>query len=101
MRRLWPDDSVSQLCVTDSLRKLSGDDFDNIGPCFQAIYQESSWTEEQHGPVGAYSYGFLISVYGGYSYMQIFFDNTGKIAFRVRFSGNATWPAWHILDATR
>lgn len=92
-------DSVSRLCVSDALRKLEGNDFNTIGSCFQAIYQTESWTAEQHGPVGMNSYGFLLSTRGGDSNMQIFIDNTGKMAFRVRFSGNATWPAWNILNA--
>ena len=45
------------------------------------------------------NYGFLLSTRGGDSGLQIFIDNAGKIAFRVRFSGNATWPAWNILKA--
>lgn len=92
-------DSVSRLCVSDDLRRLEGNDFDTIGSCFQAVYQAESWTAEQHGPVGTNSYGFLLSTRGGDSNMQIFIDNTGKMAFRVRFSGNATWPAWNILNA--
>ena len=94
-------DSVSRLCVQNSIRKFSGDDFNDIGPCFQPIYQESSWTNEQHGPVGAHLYGFLISVHGGDSDMQIFVDSSGKISFRVRFSGNSTWPAWAIIGASK
>lgn len=92
-------DSVSRLCVSDDLRKLEGNDFDTIGNCFQAIHQATSWTAGQHGPVGTNAYGFLLSTRGGDSNMQLFIDNTGKIAFRVRFSGNATWPSWNILDA--
>ena len=85
--------------MSDDLRKLEGNDFDTIGNCFQAVYQATSWTAEQHGPVGTNRYGFLLSTRGGDSNMQIFIDNTGKMAFRVRFSGNATWPAWNILNA--
>lgn len=85
--------------MSDDLRKLEGNDFDTIGNCFQAIHQATSWTAGQHGPVGTNAYGFLLSTRGGDSNMQLFIDNTGKIAFRVRFSGNATWPSWNILDA--
>lgn len=94
-------DSVSQLCAADHLREFSGNDFNNIEPCFQAIYQESSWTKEQHGPVGANVYGFLISVNSGGSSMQIFVDTLGKIVFRVRFSGTEAWPEWSTLNATQ
>ena len=92
-------DSVSRLCMSDGLRKLEGNDFNTIGNCFQAIYQTTSWTAEQHGPVGLNTYGFLLSTMGGDSNLQIFIDNTGKVAFRVRFSGNANWPSWNVLKA--
>lgn len=94
-------DSVSRFCVSDDLRKLEGNNFDTIGNCFQAIYQATSWTAEQHGPVGLNNYGFLFSTRGGDSNLQIFIDNAGKIAFRVRFSGNATWPSWSIIGASK
>lgn len=92
-------DSVSRLCVNDDLRELDGNDFNNIGNCFRAVFQRSSWTEKQNGPVGMGTYGFLISTSGGDSELQIFIDNIGNIASRVRFSGNATWPSWKILNA--
>ena len=85
--------------MSDGLRKLEGNDFNTIGNCFQAIYQTTSWTAEQHGPVGLNTYGFLRSTMGGDSNLQIFIDNTGKVAFRVRFSGNANWPSWNVLKA--
>lgn len=85
--------------MSADLRKLEGNDLNTIGNCFQAIYQATSWTAEQHGPVGLNPYGFLFSTRGGDSDLQIFIDNTGKIAFRVRFSGNATWPSWNVLNA--
>lgn len=85
--------------MSDGLRKLEGNDFNTIGNCFQAIYQTTSWTAEQHGPVGLNTYGFLLSTRGGDSNLQIFIDNTGKVAFRVRFSGNANWPSWNVLKA--
>ena len=78
---------------------LEGTDFNTIGACFQAIYQATNWTEEQHGPVGTNPYGFLLSTNGGDSSIQIFIDNAGHVAFRVRFSGNADWPAWSVLKA--
>ncbi len=85
--------------MSDALCRLEGNDFNTIGNCFQAIYQATSWTAGQHGPVGTNAYGFLLSIGGGDSDLQIFIDNTGKMAFRMRFSGNATWPSWNILKA--
>lgn len=87
--------------MSDDQHKLEGNDFNSIGNCFQAIYQRTSWTAEQHGPVGLNNYGFLFSTSGGDSNLQIFIDNAGKIAFRVRFSGNATWPSWAIIGASK
>ena len=81
------------------MSELEGNDFDTIGNCFQAIYQRDGWTAEQHGPVGLNCYGFLFSTSGGNSDLQIFIDNKDGMAFRVRFSGNANWPAWTILKA--
>ena len=86
--------------MTSDLRKLDGDDFNTIGNCFQAVYQTKNWTSEQHGPVGTSSYGFLLSVNGGNSQMQIFVDNTSKLAFRVKFSGNANWGKWTVVTGS-
>ena len=85
--------------MSGDLRKLEGNDFNTIGNCFQAIYQTTSWTAEQHGPVGMNTYGFLLSTNGGNSNLQIFIDNMGRMAFRVRFSGNANWSSWAVLKA--
>ena len=94
-------DSVSQLLVSKDVRELDGNDFNAIGTCFQAIYQRNGWKAEQHGPIGTSSYGFLFSAQGGNSDIQIFVDNAGNIAFRVRFSGNADWPNWAIVGASK
>lgn len=83
------------------MRDLDGNDFNSIDNCFQAVYQRTSWTAGQNGPVGMNTYGFLFSTKGGDSNLQIFIDNMGKIAFRVRFSGNATWPSWAIIGASK
>lgn len=32
--------------------------------------------------------------------MQIFIDNLQKLAFRVRFSGNASWGNWAIVSGS-
>ena len=81
--------------MSDTLCKLEGNDFDTIGNCFQSIFQATPWTEGQPGPVGLSNYCFLLSTRGGGSNLQIFIDNKGKIAFRVRFNEN--WPSWAVL----
>ena len=92
-------DSVSHMLIKNDIRELNGDDLNAIGTCFQAIYQRTAWTAKQNGPVGTSSYGFLFSARGGDSDIQIFIDTSGHIAFRLRFSGNASWGAWTVIGA--
>lgn len=87
------------MLIENDIRELNGDDLNAIGTCFQAIYQRTAWTAKQNGPVGTSSYGFLFSARGGDSDIQIFIDNSGHIAFRLRFSGNASWGAWTVIGA--
>lgn len=92
-------DSVSQLPAKGFQNKAcSGDDFDQLKEFFGSIYQRTSWTSEQHGPVGLNEYGFLFA-FGSPAhdrFVQIYFSNEGQAAYRSKYSDSA-WKNWKAL----
>lgn len=79
-------------------KACSGDDFDQLKEFFGSIYQRTSWTSEQHGPVGLNEYGFLFA-FGSPAhdrFVQIYFSNEGQAAYRSKYSDSA-WKNWKAL----
>ena len=94
-------DSLSHISNGWNTQDFSSRDFNDINSHIGAVYTRDTWSEAQHGPVGADSYGYLFSLVMGTSSLQIFLSQTNSTTnlamMRSRYSGNANWAAWRAV----
>ena len=93
--------SLSHISNGWNTQDFSSRDFNDINSHIGAVYTRDTWSEAQHGPVGADSYGYLFSLVMGTSSLQIFLSQTNSTTnlamMRSRYSGNANWAAWRAV----